>query len=61
MKHPSEPAQILHEERLIKPQFMPERIHLRLADHDIFITGNHLPHHIPRCEHDQAKRNKADP
>ena len=60
MKHPSEPAQILHEERLIQSQFMAKRINFHLADHDIFIPRDHLADRISRCQHNQAECNKTD-
>ena len=60
VKHPSQPVQILEDKGLIQPQLMTERIDFYLAHHDIFIARNHLPHRIPRRQHDQAERDKAD-
>lgn len=60
MKHPSQPVQILEKEWLIQSQLMTERIDFYLAHHNIFIPGNHLTHRIPRRQHDQTERDKAD-
>lgn len=60
MKHPSQPVQILEKERLIQSQFMTKSIDFYLAHHNIFIACNHLTHRIPRRQHDQTERDKAD-
>lgn len=60
MKHPSQPIQILEKERLIQSQLMTKSIDFYLAHHNIFIACNHLTHRIPRRQHDQTERDKAD-
>ena len=60
MQHTAQPVQVLENERLVQSQLMAERIDFYLTHHDIFIAGDHLPHRIPRRQHDQTERNKAD-
>ncbi len=61
MKHTAQPVQILENKWFIQTQFMTQRINFHLADHDIFVAGNHLADRIARSQHDQAECDEADP